>query len=155
MKKLIPVLLAALLFSGCAARTYTPVINEDFKVSAIYKTGDFSFSCEIEKQGNTLYFTPTSTRAKGMVISCNGSEVTFKRNKLIKTFEASKLDKTNPAVLLQGIFTSLDAAGVNLIDGVFTYSGKCPLGSYVLKQAGDNRLLSLELPQAGIYLDFE
>jgi len=155
MKKLIPFVLVLLLFSGCKMRNYTPVINEDYKLSAIYKTGDFSFSCDIEKKGETVFVTPTSTRAKGLVISCNGKEVTFKRNKLIKTFDIYELDKTNPAIIFYQVFASLPDAEVHLIDGVFTYTGNCSLGKYILKQSKKNELLSLEIPQSDIYITFQ
>jgi len=154
MKKIIPVFLILLLFSGCKMRDYTPVINEDFKCSAIYTTGDFSFSCDIEKKGDTINITPTSTRAKGMVISCNGREVALRRNNLVNTFDVGEIDKTNPAVLLHQVFANLDAAEVNLIEGAFTYSGRCSLGNYILKQGRDNKLISLAFPQADISITF-
>ena len=155
MKKTIPLVLIMLIFSACNMRTYTPVINEDIKLSAIYKTGDFSFSCDIVKQGDNVSIIPTSTRAKGMVISCNGKEVTFKRNKLIKTYDISELDKTNPAIILYQVFSSLDTADVKLIENAFTYTGSCSLGKYILKQNKNNELLSLSLPSANIEIDFQ
>ena len=150
MKKLLPIFLVFLLFSGCETRNYTPVINEDLKLSAIYKTGEFSFSCVFEKKGDTLSITPTSTRAKGTVISCDSGKVTFKRNNLVKSFDIGEIDKTNPAVLLHQVFSELENAEVSLVDGVFQYSGKCSLGSYILKQKKDNSIVSIEFPQAGI-----
>ena len=154
MKKIIPFILVLLLFSGCKTRTYTPVINEDFKCSAVYKTGAFSFSKKKKKTGDTISLVPTSTKAKGMIISCNGKEVTLKRNKLVKTFDVGEIDKTNPALLLQQVFTSLGEAETSLVDGMFTYSGKCSLGNYILKQGKDNKLISLTFPQAYISITF-
>jgi hypothetical protein len=155
MKRIIPIFLILLLLSGCKMRNYTPVINEDMKLSAIYKTGDFSFSCDIIRQGDVVSITPTSTRAKGLVISCNGKEVTFKRNKLKTTFDISELDKTNPAIIFYQVFSSLSDAEVKLIDGVFTYTGNCALGKYILKQTKRNELLSLEIPSADILITFQ
>ena len=155
MRKIIPFILVLLLLSGCETRSYTPVINEDFKLSAIYTAGDFSFSCDIERKGGTVTLTPTSTRAKGTVISCNGKEVTFRRKGFVKTFDISEIDKTNPAVLLSGIFSDLPNAEVKLIDGVFTYTGKCMLGNYILRQNTDNTFKSLTLPQAGVEVVFK
>ena len=60
MKKIIPLFLALLLFSGCAAEKLTPVINEDFKLSAIYKTGDFAIS---KPDGNIVF----QSRADGQI----------------------------------------------------------------------------------------
>ena len=154
VKRILPLFLVVLL-SACATQKFTPVINEDYKLSAIYKTGDFSFSCDIEKHGDTISVTPSSTRAKGLVISCNGKEVTFKRNKLSKTFDISQLDKTNPAIILYQVFSSLPEAEVSLIDGVFTYTGTCSLGKYILKQNKTNELISLEIPQADIEVEFK
>jgi len=154
MKKIIMIISVMLVLAGCSAEKYTPVINEDFKASAIYNTGDFSFSCDIEKTGNTVSISPSSTRAKGMVISCNGKEVIFKRNNLVKAFEIGEISKRNPAVLLHQVFSSLESADVKLIDNCFTYTGNCSLGEYILKQAKDNSFVSLSFPQADIEIDF-
>ena len=154
MKKIIPLFLVLLLLSGCKTKTYTPVINEDFKLSAIYKTGDFSYLCDIEKKGDSISITPTSTRAKGLVINCDGKTVSFMRKDFVKTFEIGEMDKTNPALLLQQVFSNLQSAQVNLIDGFYTYSGNCSLGNYILKQSRENAFVSLEFPRAGIRIDF-
>ena len=151
MKRILPFFLVVLL-SACATQKYTPVINEDFKISAIYRTGGFSYSCDIEKQGDTVYITPTSTRAKGLVISCNGREVTLKRKSFEKTFSIKDIDKTNPAIILYQVFTSLGDAKTQLIEGDFTYTGNCSLGKYILKQRKDNSIVSLEIPQADIQI---
>ena len=68
MKKLIPLLFAVSLLVGCA-KSYTPILNTDFKLNAVYKIGDFSFSCEIVKNENIVSVTPTSTNAKNMIIT--------------------------------------------------------------------------------------
>ncbi len=154
MKKVIPIILALLLFSGCKAEKYTPVINVDFKVSAVVKTGDFSYSCNIERAGDTVYVSPTSSRAKGLVISCSSKEVSFKRKTFSKTFPVEEIDKTNPAVILHRVFTSLESADIKLIDGAFIYSGNCELGKYILTQNKDNSLKSLSVPQAHIEFEF-
>ena len=154
MKKLIPIVLVLLLISGCSANKYTPVINADYELSAVYKTGDFSYSCIIEKKGETVSITPISTRAKGMIISCNGKEISFKRKNFIKSFRIEEIDKTNPALILYRVLTSLDSAQTNLIDGEFTYTGKCELGKYILTQKKDNSFSSLSIPQADIKIEF-
>lgn len=155
MKKIIPLFLALLLLSGCSAERLTPVINEDLKLSAIYKTGDFSFSCEIEKKGNEIKFTPTSTKAKGLIITCNGKELIFKRKNFSKSFKVDEIDKTNPALILYQVFSSLESAEVNLIDDKFCYKGNCSLGKYILKQNKDNSFHSLEIPMAEISIMFD
>ena len=155
MKKIIPLILVLLLFSGCKAKEYTPVIKAEFKACAVYKTGDFSYTCEIIRTGDTFSISPTSTRAKGLVISCNGKEVSFKRNDFIKTFSVDELDKTNPAIMLYRVFTSLESADVKLIDGYFTYTGNSELGKYILKQDKNNAFVSLSIPQADINIDFK
>ena len=154
MKKIIPIVFVILLLAGCAAEQYTPVIKADYNLSAIYRAGDFSYSCKIEKAGNSISLTPTSTKAKGMIISCNGKEVSFKRKSFKKSFPIENIDKTNPAVILYQVFSSLDSAAVSLIDDEFIYTGSCSLGKYILTQKKDNSLKSLSIPQADIEINF-
>ena len=155
MKKIIPLFFALLLLFGCSAKNYAPVIKKDFSISAIYKTGDFSYSCNITKQGDTVSITPTSTRAKGLIISCSENEVTFQRNKLKKTFKRDEIDLTNPAVILYEVFNKLENADVKLIDDKFTYTAKTSLGNFVLVQDKNNNLISLSLPEADIEIEFQ
>ena len=89
-----------------------------------------------------------------MIISCNGKEVSFKRKNFEKTFPIERIDKTNPAVILYQIFSSLDVAEVHLIDEEFIYTGNCSLGKYILTQSKDNSLKSLSIPQAEIEIIF-
>ena len=154
MKKIIPLILAFLLFIGCSPEKQTPVINADFSLCAVYKTGDFSYSCKIVKKGETVSVIPSSTSAKGLVISCNGKEVTLKRKTFVKTFLFDEIDKTNPAVILYQVFSSLDSAQNKLIDDKFTYTGNCSLGKYILTQNKDNSFKTLTIPQAEIEINF-
>ena len=143
-----------MLFIGCSPEKYTPVIKADLSLSAVYKTGDFSYSCKIVKKENEVSVIPVSTRAKGLVISCSGKEVTFKKNKFVKTFSVDEIDITNPAVILYQVFSSLDSAQVSLIEDEFTYTGNCSLGKYILTQKKDNSFKSLTVPQAEIEIIF-
>ena len=143
-----------LLFSGCKTEKQTPVIKAEYTLSAVYKAGDFSYSCEIIKNENGVFVIPDSTKAKGMIISCNGKEVSFKRKNFETSFSIDKIDKTNPALLLYQVFSSLESANVNLIDGEYTYTGNCSLGKYILTQNKDNSLKSLSVPQAEIEINF-
>ena len=101
-----------------------------------------------------MSITPTSTRARGLIISCNGKYVSLKRKSFVKTFSVEETDKTNPAIILYRVFNSLESADVRLIDGLFTYTGNCELGKYVLTQSKENSLLKLSIPQSSIEVEF-
>ena len=154
MKRIILVFFALLLLCGCSAKNYTPVIKADFNLSAVYKTGDFSYSCNIIKKDGCVFVIPSSTRAKGLIISCNGKEVSFKRKDFIKKYPIEEIDKTNPAVILYQVFTSIENAKVNLADDEFTYTGNCSIGKYILVQRKDNSFSSLTFPEADISVHF-
>ena len=158
MKKLILLLLPLLALSACTAKTYTPVLNTDFSTGAVYKTGDFSYTCKIEKKGNLLSITPTSTSAEGMVISCDGREVTFTRDAMKKSFDKTAVDKTNPALMLWEIFSFLENANEikseKRQDGYYYY-GTCGAGSFTLVQGGDSVMKSITVKQADIDIIFK
>lgn len=158
MKKIIPFLLIFVLFAGCSTKTYTPVINTAFTANAVYHTGDFSYSCKIIKTQDDLTVVPTSTNAKGMSITYNGKDVTYKKEKMIKSFAAEKINKTNPAIMLYEIFSYLENTeplNVSKTDNGFEYTGKISAGNFCLIQNTDNSFKSITVSNADIKIVFD
>lgn len=157
MKKIIPLFLLVLVLSGCAAKIYTPVINTEFEVNAVYQTGDFSYNCKIVKKDGSISVTPTTTNAAGMIITYNGTDVTFDKDGMIRTMSAAKAEKTNPAIVLYEVFSYIETAddlNAERIDDSFQYTGQTSLGSFVLVQNKDNSFDYIEIPNAGISVLF-
>lgn len=155
MKKIIPLLLILLCLFGCSAELYTPVIVSEYSLSAVYKTGDFSYTCKIVKTNDFVSIMPTSSNAEGMIIKCDGKEVTFTKGDMTKSFDKNELDKTNPSVILFEIFSSLENAEVKLVDGEYTYSGKTSVGNFVLTQNKNNCFKNIKIPDADIEIEFQ
>jgi hypothetical protein len=156
MKKIIPLFLLMLMFAGCSAKIYTPVVNTEFELNAVYQTGDFSYNCEIVKSNNVVSITPTSTNAAGMVITYDGQVVTFNRNDMVKTLSAGEIVKTNPAVVIYDVFNYIDTTenlDVQKIGDQYQYTGKISLGDFVLIQNSDNSIESIEIPAANIIIN--
>ena len=155
MKKIIPLILVLLCLFGCSAELYTPVIASEDSLSAVYKTGDFSYTCKIVRSNDFVSITPTSSSAEGMTIKCDGKEVTFTKGDMTKTFDKNELDKTNPSIILFEVFASLESANVKLIDDEYTYSGKTSVGNYILTQDKNNYFKSIKIPDANIEISFQ
>lgn len=157
MKKIIPVLLCLLIITGCSHRMFTPVINTDFKVEAVCKAGDFSYSCLITRKDNVITVEPISTRAKGMKMIFDGKNITFKKGKFTASYESAKVDSTNLAKIVYCVFEYLENAenlDVKRVDDQFEYVGKTPIGDFVLIQNSDNSLDSLYINDANISVKF-
>lgn len=157
MKKIIPLFLLIMVLSGCAAKIYTPVLNTEFELDAVYKTGDFSYNCKIVKNAQSVCVTPASTNAAGMTITYDGTDVTFNNNNLIKTMSASDAGNTNPVVVIYEVFSYIEATDdldVERIDDSFQYTGKTSLGNFILVQSNDNSLDYIEIPNADIRIEF-
>lgn len=147
-----------LVFSGCAKKTYTPVLENEFDVNAVYTAGDFSYTCRIIKTDSFVSVTPTSTNAKGMTIKYDGETVSFTRNGMVKEFPRSSLDSTNPAVVLYEVFASLKnapARNTAVKNSVFHYVGTTSIGTFTLIQNKSNSLKSISVPDAQIEIEFE
>lgn len=160
MKKIIITLLimiCALLLSGCTQRTFTPVINTDFNLNAVYKAGDFSYSCKISSSGDIVTIQPTSTKAVDLIIKCDGKKVYFNKDNFSKSFDFGEIDNTNPAKLIYGVFDCLkneENYEVKRVNDCFQYVGKAPVGNFVLIQNDDNTLKSLTIADANITINF-
>lgn len=157
MKKIIPLFLLVLLLNGCAAKIYTPVVNTEFELNAVYKTGDFSYNCIIVKNDSGVSITPTSTNAAGMTITYDGSEVTFNKDDMTKSISADKINNTNPAIVIYEVFNYIETTedlSAQRIDDSFQYTGKTSLGNFILVQNKDNSLDSIEIPNADISIIF-
>lgn len=157
MKKLIVPLLVLLTLVGCSQKHFTPIINTEFQANAVYKMGDFSYSCTINKTADYVSVTPLTTNAKGMIIKSDSKNVTFKKDEMVKIIDKDKIDNTNPAVLLYSIFTYIESDDVDIkrVNNTFQYTGKTALGDFILVQNNDNSLVSISVPMANIFIEFE
>ena len=157
MKKIIPLFFAMLMLCACSAKTYTPVIDTVFTVNAVYKTGDFSYNCRIDKTDSSICVTPTSTNAKGLLITYDGKNVSYAKDDMKKTFSADTLDKTNPAIVLYDIFSYIENTenlDVKKREDGFEYKGKIDAGEFSLVQKADNSLKSITIQSADISVVF-
>lgn len=158
MKKSILVLFIALVFTGCQAKSYNPVIDTSFCYDAIFTTGDFSFSATIEKVDDTVKIIVNDTLAKGLIIAYNGTEITFTKDKLTYTLEADNIDKTNPAIIIFDVFESLQNLAditVQKTDNGFKYIGKTSVCQFVLIQNDDNTYRTLQIPDMDVTIEFD
>lgn len=145
-------------FAGCSAKTYTPVLQTQFDLNAVYKTGDFSYDARIVRNEEGVFITPLSSYAAGMTISCDGKTVTFTQGDFVKSFDKSSLDSTNPAILLYEVFSYLEALEkVNsyVKDEDFVIKGKTSIGTFTLIQSKNNKMKSLSIPDANIEIEFK
>lgn len=154
MKKIIPVFLIMTALIGCSARTYTPVIDTELNLDAVYMTGDFSYFCKIHIVDGTVSITPTTTYASGMTITYDGKNAVFNRGKLSKSVDANSVDLTNPARLLYETFNYIDTSNYKCVGNTYQYTGKTSAGNFVLEQSCDGSLVSLKIPDANITVQF-
>lgn len=158
MKKSILVLFIALVFAGCQAKSYNPVIDSSFCYDAVFTTGDFSFSATVEKSENgVITVTVNDTLAKGLVICYNGKDITFTKNALTYTLDATDIDKTNPAIIIFDVFSALGSADnftVQKTKNGFKYTGKTPVCQFVFIQNDDNSFNSILIPDMDVTIEF-
>lgn len=157
-KRIFALLLLLLIISGCAKKTYTPVLETEFNLNAVYKVGDFSYSCKIVKTKNSVSITPTSTNAKGLTIKFDGKTVSFIKGKMLREFDRKDIDSTNPAIVLYEVFSSIENAKpieVSVKKSDFYYVGKISLGRFTLIQSKTNALKSISIPDAAIEISFK
>lgn len=155
MKKIIPIVLLLALLSGCTIQNYTPELV-DFNQNAAYTSGDFFCSCNITLDNNIVTVTATSTNAKGLTISYNGSELNYTYGDMNYTLSSTP-QLTNPAVAVYDAFNCLKTAESNNAskteDG-FEYRGQTALGEFVLLQYDNNSYKSLYFTDADIKFEF-
>ena len=143
--------------SGCSSKTITPVLNTEFDLNAVYKTGDFSYSCEIVRSGGTVTVKVLSTNAAGLLLFADAKSVTYEYSGMRKTFPAEKIDKTNPAIIINEIFSSIESGEIESVleNGQFRYKGKTSAGNFILYQNKNNSLDRIVLPAAEIEIKFD
>lgn len=156
MKKIIPIfVLFTVLFSGCSIKNYTPELV-DFNQNSAYTSGDFFCNCNITLDENVVTVAATSTNAKGLIISYNGSEVKYLYGEMSYVIPPGK-NTLNPAVIIYDAFQTLKSSDTNAAskteDG-FEYKGTTSLGDFVLLQYDDNTYKSLYFTDADIKFEF-
>ena len=157
IKRIFALMLLLLLISGCAKKTYTPVLETEFNLNAVYKVGDFSYSCKIVKTKSCVSITPTSTNAKGLTLKFDGKTVSYIRGKMLREFDRDEIDSTNPAIVLYEVFSSIENAKpieVSVKNSEFHYVGTASLGTFTLIQTKSNALKSITIPDANIEIAF-
>ena len=157
-KLILLLILIPLFLCGCVQKTYTPVLETEFDLNAVYKTGDFSYSCRIKRTKEYVSITPTSTNAKGMTIKFDGSRVYFLKDGMKKEFARDEIDSTNPAVVLYEVFSSIERVPppeVKIKNSAFNYVGTTSVGTFTLVQSKAEKLKSITIPDAQIEIVFE
>lgn len=155
MKKMLLPMVLLVFLAGCSKTEYSPVINTEFCQYAVYKTGDFSYNCRVERRDDAIIVTPTDTYAKGMTVTCDGGNVVFCYDDMTQSFSVTDVNPRNPAYVLYQVFSNLqDRRVIKVADG-FQYSGKTTAGDYTLVQDMDNSFLTLVIPDADISVSFK
>ncbi len=157
MKKIIPILFALLALCSCSAQIHTPVINTEFDVMAVYKAGDFSYTCQIKRQNNIVTITSLSGYAKGTSISFDGKDVTFVHDDMKKTVSAEILNSDNPAMMVYRVFEYIEKnenLDVKKVDNTYQYTGKTSFGNFVFEQKEDNSFSKLTFTDKGVEITF-
>lgn len=158
MKRCILLLAPLVLLWGCSRTEYSPVISPEFAQNAVYSSGDFSFSCDIERSDDYITVTVTSTNAKDMIMTCDGTTVTMDYKGLKHQMSKSKVNANNPALVLYQVFDcvcSLEQNDVIKVPEGYQYSGKTSVGDFTLIQNVDNSFSTLVVPDADISVKFD
>lgn len=154
MKKLVPILCILLTLCGCSARNITPTINTSFDTKAVYKVGDFYFDCDISCNKKIVTVIPTNTLASGLVISYDGSNVTFKRNDMSKSIKANNASPYNPAVIIYDVVSVASALHSDKNDNGYSYDGTIPIGRFRLVTDKNGDFITITIPDADIEISF-
>lgn len=142
-------------FSGCSIKNYTPELA-DFNQNAAYTSGDFFCSCNITLDEDSVTVIATSTNAKGLTISYNGSEIKYLYGDMSYVLAPSN-DILNPAVIIYDAFQNLkssDLSNASKTEDGFEYKGKTAIGDFVLLQYDDNTYKSLYFTDADVKFEF-
>lgn len=153
MKRIVFPIIFLICLCACS-RTYTPVIISAGSMNAVYNTGDFSYLCRVEWNEDNASVLVNSTRASGLVMTCDGREVTYNRNGMIRSFLIDDAPSRNPALVLYQVMSSLDTASVELVDDSYFYRGRTNAGEYLFVQRIDNTYDYIEIPSADISIHF-
>lgn len=146
-----------LTLCACSAQIYTPVINQQFDLKAVYTTGDFSYDCRIVKDDKQISVTALSSYAEGTTISFDGKTVTYKLKNMKKEIDASVVDKTNPAIVLYEVFAELekiDPQNAVKVKNTFQYKGKTSVGDFMFVQNTDNSFNEIKIADSEISVKF-
>lgn len=158
MKKIICAVLTLLLLCGCQAKVYTPVLNTDFSENAVFQTGDFSYNANVQRKEGVVSVKVNSTAAAGMVITYDGSTVTFNQNGMQKALSGENIDKTNPAVAIYDVFNYLDTTAdlqCSKTENGYKYNGTSRIGEFNLIQNTDGTYNTIVFPQADLKITFQ
>lgn len=120
----------------------------------MYKTGDFSYNCDIKSAENCVYITPTSTNAAGMTISCDGKTVAFSKGSMLKQFPRESIDNTNPSVILFEVLSAAKTINPEYAEDCYSYKGKASVGNFILSCDKKGSIISISIPDAEIEISF-
>ncbi len=157
MKRLMPILLIILLFTGCEVKEYTPEIPMSFTQKAKVMSGDFSFECEICKTENEVKTTVSSTAASGMVMTYDGEVLNFNYREYSYDIDGAGFERSNISIVIYEVFDSLislSQPNAKKIENGYQYYGKTSLGDFVLIQNENNTLRSLSIKSANLEIEF-
>lgn len=157
MKRLIPIFLIMLLFTGCEVKEYTPEIPAAFTQRAKVMSGDFVFECEICKTEDKVITTVSNTSASGMVMTYDGSALNFYYGDYSYDIDGSGFERSNISIVIYEAFdslASLSQPNAKKIENGYQYYGKASLGDFILVQNENNTLRSLSIKGANLEIEF-
>lgn len=139
---------------SCTAKTLTPEVKNEFEIKAVYKFNDFVYNCRITKSAEAVIVTVLDTEAEGLVLKCDGNNVSFNNNSISKSFPVQTVDITNPAVILYEVFNSINSAEAEAAEENFVFTGNIRAGRFRLCISRTNELESLSVDSAGVFIEF-
>lgn len=145
MKKIIPLFIALLAVMSACSINSPPNLNENFLYSCTVNFNDATYNADVDYHDRVLYFTPTSTNAAGMTISCDGSNVTYSYNNMINSTDMTKVSVSNPAVILYEVIGAFYQSDIDKEDDCYTVKGKISAGDFVLKLDSQYNIISLDI----------
>ena len=142
--------------SACTAALSLPPLPESFSGNARHTFGEDAFNCTVAREDSTVTVTVTDTLAEGLLMACDGEEVTFCYDGMQRSAALDSIDVTNPARLWWEVLAEVygGTAAPQQQDGLTVYGGTCAAGAFTLSQNSDGSWNTLKVPAAGITVIF-
>lgn len=154
MKKIIPAVLCFVMLASCTISAPMPTALKDFSKNASVSLGSFSYNANVRWKTGAVYIVATSTNAKGLSISCDGSKVTFSRKSFSKSVDASSVSSYNPALILYQILSNTEAPSYDKKAKCFVCSGNTSIGNYQMYVNDEGDIQKITFQDEKYYIVF-